>query len=103
MSCGLPIVVTNVGGSKYIAEPEFGLQVDPVDVQGIAEAIISILSDKNLRYNMGEEARKKAVEKYDIERVVDRYIYLYKNLNLRGKTGWSQKKTDAFNGVKASR
>jgi len=86
MSCGLPVVVTNVGGPKYIVEPEFGLQVDPIDVQGIAEAIISILSDKNLRYNMGKEARKKAVEKYDIERVVDRYIYLYKEFESKKDT-----------------
>ena len=78
MSCSLPVVVTNVGGPKCIVEPEFGLRVDPLDVQGIAEAAISILSDKNLRYKMGKEARKKAVEKYDIERVVDRYIDLYK-------------------------
>ena len=87
MSCSLPVVVANVGGPKYIVEPEFGLQVDPLDVQGIAEAIIAILSDKNLRYNMGKEARKKAVEKYDIERVVDMYIDLYKEFESKKKMG----------------
>lgn len=80
MSCGLPVVTTNVGGQRYIVEPNFGIQVNPIDISGISDAIISIINDKALINKMGRNAIKIANKKYNIGRVASDYINLYKNL-----------------------
>jgi glycosyltransferase involved in cell wall biosynthesis len=80
MSCGLPVVTTNVGGPRYIVEPSFGVQVNPVDINEISNAIIVTINNKTLINEMGKNAIKIANKKYKITRVVDDYINLYRNL-----------------------
>lgn len=61
MSCGLPIVSTNVGGSELAIEHgRNGLVVPRADVDALCEAIDSLLSDDERRAGMGVASRERS-------------------------------------------
>lgn len=75
MAAGKPVVATRVGGIPYlVSHKETGLLVDYGDITGLTEAIIHILSDDALRARMGEQARKKALQRFHAA-VVARQTY----------------------------
>lgn len=75
MAAGKPVVATRIGGIPYlVSHGETGLLVDYGDIAGLAEAIIHILSDDVLRARMGEQARKKALQRFHAA-VVARQTY----------------------------
>ena len=66
MACGLPVVTTDVGSVREIVEDGVtGFVVAPMDSQAIAACVLRLLNDEELRRNMGERARRCAVEQYD--------------------------------------
>lgn len=80
MAAGLPIVTTDAPGpSDIIRDGENGLINESRDVDGLAESIFKVLSNKELAGKLGENALKDA-KNYDWQRVVDKYFQLYKNV-----------------------
>ena len=74
-SCGVPVVATDVGGTReIIKDGETGYLVKPNDVEGLRKAITKLLDDRDLRLKMGREGRKRVVELFDWNRNVDKYI-----------------------------
>jgi phosphatidylinositol alpha-1,6-mannosyltransferase len=60
---GLPVVAGNVGGATdAVVHEETGLLVDPRDYQAIADALIRLLRDAELRLRFGEAGRQRARE-----------------------------------------
>jgi glycosyltransferase involved in cell wall biosynthesis len=60
MALGLPVVSTNVGGIPFlITDQTDGLLVEPKDVTAMANAIIKLKSDDNLRIELVTNARTK--------------------------------------------
>jgi glycosyltransferase involved in cell wall biosynthesis len=47
-ACGTPCVATRVGGIPEMVSPDSGILVPPADPQSIAQAILTLLSDKDL-------------------------------------------------------
>jgi glycosyltransferase involved in cell wall biosynthesis len=69
MALGLPVVSTNVGGIPFLINDQTeGLLVEPKDVSAMANAIIKLKSDDNLRIELVTNARSK-VEKFDWQAV----------------------------------
>jgi glycosyltransferase involved in cell wall biosynthesis len=61
MSVGLPIVATAVGGvPQFVADSEEGLLVPPGRPDLLADALIRICTDKELRLRLGEAAKRKS-------------------------------------------
>lgn len=56
-SCGCPVVISRTGGSPEAAG-DAALYVDPLDVEGIAAAISSVLADTNIRNDLIEKGFK---------------------------------------------
>ena len=81
MACGLPAVCFDFkcGPRDIIDEGENGLIVRDGDVEGLAEAIVKLMEDEELRKRMGENA-KKVVETYSEERVMGLWEELYKEI-----------------------
>jgi glycosyltransferase involved in cell wall biosynthesis len=53
MACGVPVIGSKIGGiSDVVVDGYNGLLVEPRDVQGLADAIIRVLSDENLRHTL---------------------------------------------------
>ena len=79
MAAGLPAVASRVGGiPDVIADGEDGLLVSPDDRDGLRERIDEMLSDINLREEMGEKARIKAAA-YDWDKIIPNISNLFSN------------------------
>ncbi len=66
MAAGRPIVAITKRGNelqRLITDFEMGIVADPDDIDGIAEAIVKLSGDRNLRERMGANARL-AIENY---------------------------------------
>lgn len=80
MASGLPVVATSVGGIPEVLEDgKEGFLVKP-DEKNIAEALIKLLEDKDLREKMGKNGRKKVVENYDWKNVCEKIEETYREL-----------------------
>jgi glycosyltransferase involved in cell wall biosynthesis len=77
MASGMPVVSTNTGGTPFLITEGGGRLVDPGDVVGLARAISSILSSRQLQLSMGCENRRLALEKYAWSKVIDRLEGIY--------------------------
>ena len=78
MACGLPAVSFDFkcGPKDIIKEGENGLVVPDGDIDGLAEAMMTLMKDDELRKRMGEEA-KKVVETFSEAKVMDKWVRLY--------------------------
>jgi glycosyltransferase involved in cell wall biosynthesis len=78
MVSGLPVVATYVGGnSELVVEGETGMLVPSSDPVAMAEAIQSYLKDPEKLARHGQTGRKRAVEHFSIEKMVEGYLSLY--------------------------
>lgn len=78
MSCGLPVVVTRSGGPDEIVEDgRNGLMVPSESASAIAEALGRLASDATLRERLGNNARDRAIQDFDVASMVQRYEALY--------------------------
>lgn len=78
LSCGLPVVATRVGGIPDIVEEEAtGLLVDKGDIDGLASALITLLSHPATCIRMGQCSRDFADVHLDIRRTANRLVDLY--------------------------
>lgn len=78
MACGLPAVCFDFkcGPRDIIVEGENGLIVPDGDIEALAEAMVRLMKDDELRKRMGENARK-VVETYSEEKVMSKWLQLY--------------------------
>jgi glycosyltransferase involved in cell wall biosynthesis len=61
MACGKPVVASNVGGIPFVVENgKTGLLFESENVDELAEKIMFLLKDDELRTKMGEAGRKRA-------------------------------------------
>ena len=78
MASGLPVVATRVGGTpEVVVEGETGLLVPPSSPDELAQAILNLLQDSELRRQMGEKARQRIKQHFDIRQMIAKYENLY--------------------------
>ena len=81
MSTGLPAVATKVGGVPEIIDDGVnGFLVEPKHPEELAERILELNDDKELRIKMGVAAREKILENYTADKVVCQYLEIYDRL-----------------------
>jgi len=79
---GLPIVTTDsVGCRDTVEDGKNGILVPPHSPSAIASALKTLIEDDVLRLRMGEYSRKKAVSDYDVKKVCERHLEIYRRLN----------------------
>ncbi|MFI6993978.1 GT4 family glycosyltransferase PelF [Nonomuraea wenchangensis] len=79
MACGLPVVVTNVGGVAE-AVGEAGIVVPPRDHVAAAEAMVRLLRDTGLRRRLGALARERVLARFTLRQSLDDYRSVYEEL-----------------------
>jgi glycosyltransferase involved in cell wall biosynthesis len=70
LACGVPQVVTAVGGTSEAVVPETGLLVPPRDPEALAGAIVELLRDPARRERMREASRDRHTTNFTIDRMV---------------------------------
>lgn len=80
-SCGLPVVSFNCkyGPADLIHDGVNGYLVDVGDVQGLAEKIITIAKDEDLRRRMGRASFENA-GLYEPDRIAEKWMSLFNSL-----------------------
>jgi glycosyltransferase involved in cell wall biosynthesis len=75
---GLPSVAFNVGGVAEVVEHQAtGLLVPAGDFPGLGQALITLSEDSQRRAVMGEEARRRCYQQFDMSQVACQYEELF--------------------------
>ena len=81
MATGLPIISTYHGGIPYIIDnKKSGLLVEEWDILGLANSIITLINNKELREELGQNAKKYALENLDLLQKEKELETIYNNL-----------------------
>ena len=81
MASGKPVIATRVGAVPKLVNSEVtGLLLEPGDVDGLAEAILRLLSDPNLASRLGENGRAHVARHYSAEAMARSYIPKYERV-----------------------
>lgn len=84
MSCGLPIIATDVRGNRdIIFQGENGIIVPPRDPKKLAEAITKLLEDKNLSEYLGKNARNTIIQKYTWDILTNKMLKCYESIQVQ--------------------
>jgi glycosyltransferase involved in cell wall biosynthesis len=83
-------VATDVGGnSEVVLDGKTGYLVPPQEAKALTQAMLRVmLLSENDRIAMGQAGRAHVVQNFDLERVVDRWEALYRELLQRKGIGW---------------
>jgi glycosyltransferase involved in cell wall biosynthesis len=72
LAAGLPVVADAVGqNTEYIADGESGLLVSPGDDAALADAVLRLLADPELRARLGAAAARRMRERFSWEKLVE--------------------------------
>ena len=66
---------------RSVQQDDFGIAVDPDDVQAVAQAIGAILSDPQRAQQMGENGRQAVLQKYNWDIELKKLLELYDSLS----------------------
>ncbi len=82
MALGKPVVATAVGGTPEVIEHEkSGLLVPSENPQGMAQAILRVLNNKDLCVSLSQNALAQVREKFSIESRCSKLIEIYSEIS----------------------
>jgi len=80
MAAGLPVIATDVGGTREMVTGDSGVVIPPGDPASIAEAVMSLATDPTRRHSLGAVARAKFDAEFDITVWVSRLLDVYEEV-----------------------
>ncbi len=81
MIAGMPCVTADVGGIASLASDQKEvLMVDPMDADGMAEAIVKIFKDDDLAKALGENAAERALLTHDVKANYKMMLWIYESI-----------------------
>ncbi len=81
MACEVPVIASRVGGiPEVVTDGETGYLSQMGDVEKMAADAARLLSDDNLRREMGKRARESAVSRYRTDLVIPQYLNFYERV-----------------------
>ncbi len=84
MACSVPTVVSEVGGlPELVTDGETGFLCPLDDLEAFTDRTRRLLTDDDLHDSMAQAARDRAVNTFDIDRVVPRYEDYYQQVQER--------------------
>jgi glycosyltransferase involved in cell wall biosynthesis len=79
LSCGLPTIASNISSHQEIIKNKKNGILTETSPQRIASKIDSLVKDENLRKKLSQNARKTALQKFNIKKTILKEIKLLKN------------------------
>ena len=81
---GVPVIATDAPGCREaVIQAETGLLVPARDSQALAQAIVKLLNDAELRMRMGKRGREFAEQKFDIRMITQQYLDVYRKVGVQ--------------------
>lgn len=102
MSCGVPVVATDVGGVTEALDENCGFICKPKDHQEIGKRVIELLQNSEKRKEMGICARRKILENFTIEKFIRDYEMAYQKVMPRQNDKNAKSIIDFITSQKAS-
>ena len=84
MACGVPVIATNVGGIPDILNPECGILIPPRDADALAEAMLTLATNPELRARMGAAARERCEKLFSPKAVMPLVLQTYARITRNG-------------------
>jgi colanic acid/amylovoran biosynthesis glycosyltransferase len=80
-ACGVPAIASRHAGiPELVRHEQTGLLCDERDVEGLTNSILLLAQQKTLRQELGANARKLALEQFDIDHLTDTLQNYYREL-----------------------
>ena len=80
MACGLPVIVTPVGGTpEVVADAVNGCLVPAGNVSALSEALLRLCGDARLRRKLGRSGRALVERQYGWSRVIEANLRVYES------------------------
>ncbi len=81
MSCEVPVVSYNVGGlPEIVEENKTGYLVPFGNIEKMAEMSLALLQDESKHLEFSNNARLRAIHKFDSQIILEKYLNLYSSL-----------------------
>ncbi len=81
MASSKPVIVSNIPGvMELVTDGQEGLHSEPMNAEDIAKKIKLLLSNPNLRKKMGENGRKKVLDKFTWDKVAGQIEDVYEEV-----------------------
>lgn len=78
MAMGKAVVASNVGDIPDVINDDCGVLVEAMNADGIADAILQLLGDDELRMHVGGNARRRVENEFTIKKVAERVEKAYR-------------------------
>lgn len=78
LASGTPCIGSNVGGIPDVISPDVGYLFEPGDSNQLVKAIIHFIENEKDWFDASKNARIKAEENYDWNKLTDRIVEIYK-------------------------
>lgn len=79
MAMKLPVISTKIAAiPEMIEDGVSGILVSPNDEDSLVEAIIKLIKEPELRKSLGENARKRVEERFDLNKNYSKFVDLFK-------------------------
>lgn len=86
MACEVPVAASRVGGLPEIVDGSVGGLFEPADPAALAHTVVELLEGGQLS-KLGAAARKRVVEQWSNDRLVERHIAIYEEVLARSGRG----------------
>jgi N-acetyl-alpha-D-glucosaminyl L-malate synthase BshA len=81
MACEVPVIASRVGGlPEVVIEGEAGFLSEVGDIEKMSADALRLLTDEELRREMGRRARASAISRYSTDLVIPQYINFYERV-----------------------
>ncbi len=81
MATETPVITSNVGGtSELCVDGKTGFLFELDDKEGAVERLSTLMSDEELRRKLGKQGRKRILEHFSVDKIVNQYLKLFQNI-----------------------
>jgi len=77
LACAVPVVASDIPGYRAVVEGDVGVLFPAGDHRALADAVVDVLADEELRQRRGAAARALVEERYAWERIARRLLTVY--------------------------
>jgi glycosyltransferase involved in cell wall biosynthesis len=82
MACALPVIATDAPGNRELIRHEVDGILCGTSANEIRKAVVRLKENKTLRMQLGENARRRVVEEFSIDRVAKLEMDLLRDMSL---------------------